>query len=126
MKKLLFVIFFKIAFNSNAQSNWVFVSSNTVQYDYFVYKSSFQTQGDSFTFWVRTNYQKRDKFGDLSSKIQYTINCRTREFIMRYSMYYDDKDNNGQLTTSGNPSNPSWNPVSPDSVVWSVYKFVCK
>ena len=125
MKKLLFVIFFMIAFNSNAQSNWVFVSSNTVQDDYFVDKSSIQTQGNSVTFWYRSNYKQRTEFGDLSSKVQSTINCRTREIIARYSMFYDDIDNGGQLTIAKKP-NPYWAPIPPNTVVWNLYKFICK
>jgi hypothetical protein len=123
---LLIIIFFTIAFDSHAQSNWVYVTSNSKSDDFFVDRSSFQTQGDSITFWQRMNYEQRNKFGDLSAKIQYTINCRTREQIMRFSMYYDDIDNNGRLTTSGKPSNPSWEPIAPDTVSWSLYKFVCK
>jgi hypothetical protein len=125
MKKYLFVIFVVIAFNSYAQSNWVYVTTSNSGYDYLVDRSSFQTQGDSITFWYRTNYKQRDKFGDLSSKTQRTINCRTREAIIRFSMYYDDIDNNGQLTTSGKSSD-SWEPIPPETIVWSLYKFVCK
>jgi len=124
MKKF-YLLFFLIAFNSYAQSNWVYVTSNTYGDYFFVDRDSVQMQGDSVTFWTRRNYKQRDKFGDLSSKIQLTINCRTREIIMRFSMFYDDIDNFGQLTQS-RKSSDSWAPIAPDSVNWSIYIFLCK
>jgi hypothetical protein len=126
MKKfLLVIIFLMVTFNSYAQSNWVYVATNSSGDDYIVDRASFQTQGDSITFWYRSNYKQRTEFGDLSGKMQRTINCRTREAIMRFSMYYDDIDNGGQLTTFGKVSN-SWEPIPPGTIVWSLYKFVCK
>jgi hypothetical protein len=126
MKKfLLVIIFLMITFNSYAQSNWVYVTSSSIDDDVFVDRGSIQTQGDSITFWSRMNYKQRDEFGDLSSKVQFTINCRTREVIMRFSMFYDDIDNGGKLRKS-NKTSDSWSPIAPDTVFWGLYKFVCK
>lgn len=127
MKKFLFVIIFlMITFDSHAQSNWIYVATNSLEDDYFVETASVQKQGDSITFWFRTNFKERHKTGVLSSKIQKTFNCRTREHIDRYAMFYDDLNNNGRVTISFKPGDASWEPVVPDTVLWSVYKFVCK
>ena len=127
MKKfLLVIIVLMITFNSYAQSNWVFVTSSVNEDDFFVDRGSFQTQGDSVTFWQRINYKQRSKSGDLSVKAQKTINCRTREDITRFLILYDDVNNNGRITDSFKPSNSSWDPIPPDTALWTVYKFVCK
>jgi len=56
-------------------ANWVLISINLDGDTFFVDKSSLQRDGDSVTFWRRTNYKERDTDGDLSSRIQTTINC---------------------------------------------------
>ena len=111
--------------NGYANSNWVYVDANEIGDKYFVDKNSIQKQGYSITFWVRTNYKERDNFGDLSSKIQRTINCRTREQIGRYFMFYDDVNNDGQVTGNTKPQVSSWTPVAPDTVFWGLFKFAC-
>ena len=127
MKKFLpVIIFFMITFNSYAQNNWVYVTSNFNEDDFFVDRVSFQILGDSVTFWQRVNYKQRQESGDLSVKAQKTINCRTREAITRYILTYDDINNNGRITGSFKPQNSAWEPIPPDTVIWTVYKFVCK
>ena len=115
-----------ITFDSHDQSNWIYVTTNSAEDDYFVETASVQKQGDSITFWYRCNYKERSKTGVLSSKMQKTFNCRTREYIDRYAMFYDDLNNNGQVTASFKPSSSSWDPIPPDTSLWTIYKFVCK
>ena len=127
MKKILLIaVYLLINFNCYANSNWIYVAkSMDDENNFFIDINSTQKQGDSITFWILNNYKERDKFGDLSSKVQQTINCRTREIIHRYFFYYDDINNNGRLTNSNGLSS-SWYPISPDSVNWTIFKFICK
>lgn len=126
MNKKLFLIFFFAAINAYANSKWVYVTTDVSGNSNFIDSNSQQKSGDSITFWGRVNYKERDKFGDLSSKIQYTINCRTREIIDRHFIFYDDLNNNGKLTTNTSPTDSKWTPIPPDTIYWSMYKHVCK
>ena len=122
-KILLFSVIILSAFNIYASTKWTLIS-NTANGVLFIDASSIQKSGDSYTFWQKTNFDKRQDNGDLSSKVQRTVNCRTRESIYRYMMFYDDIDNNGKLTSSFNPKD-DWNPIPPDSVDWAIYQYVC-
>ena len=123
-KLFLFSLFFSIT--AYANSNWMFVIKDAPGNIVYIDNNSIQKSGDSITFWVRTNLIERDKFGDLSTKIQKTINCRTREIISRHYMFYDDLNNNGKLTQNTSVTDSKWNPIAPDTVNWEMYKYVCK
>ena len=125
MKKVfLFFVIILSAFNTYASSQWIFITDNTVGDLFFIDANSIQKSGDSYTVWQKTNFGKRDRWGNLSSKAQKTINCRTRENTFRYLQIYDDIDNNGQLTNSIKAKD-DWYPIAPDSVDWIIYKYVC-
>ena len=126
MKTFLFVVMSVIvSVNAYANSNWIYLVTSNSGTVTFIDKNSMQKSGDSITFWILDNFGQRAEYGDLSAKKQRTINCRTREKIMRYSMYYDDINNTGKLTSNGDVKD-SWTPIAPDSVVWSQFVFVCK
>jgi len=125
MKKIL--IFFVIilsAFKIYASAKWVLVEYNNDNDVFFIDSNSIQKSGDSRTVWQKVNYSKRDSHGDLSSKIQRTFNCRTRESINRHLIFYDDIDNNGQVTSSAKAT-LGWEPISPETANWTIYKYVC-
>jgi hypothetical protein len=125
MKFLLIIFSLIVNMNAYADSNWVYISTSNTNDVFFIDKNSIQTNGDSKTYWQQTNYGKRDKFGDLSSKAQSTINCRTREIINRYLMTYDDIKNMGRMTSSFDTKD-SWMPIPPDTVNWNLFEYVCK
>ena len=126
MKKYIMILLMLAAFNVNASSNWMFIDKNSTGSSFFVDRNSIQKSGDSRTYWTLRNFAERDSDGDLSSKVQRTINCRTRELIMRHIITYDDLNNNGKLTFSGPPTNSKWEPIAPDTINWSFMEFVCK
>ena len=121
---LLFSVIILSAFNIYASAQWIFIADNTDGDLFFIDANSIQKSGDSYTAWLKNNYAKRDVDGDLSSKIQRTINCRTREIINRYLIFYDDIDNTGKITSNFNGKS-GWQPIPPDSVNWIIYKYVC-
>lgn len=123
--RIFIAVFLLIAIEARGNSNWELVGNNTTGDMFFVDKNSYQKSGDSITFWQRDNYVERDKFGDLSSKSQLTINCRTRERIRRFLMTYDDINNQGVVTHSA-VSKDSWKPIAPDTVNWALMMHVCK
>jgi hypothetical protein len=125
MKNLIFVcgiIFSSCVFGS---SQWINIAKNNDQDTFFIDMNSLQRSGNSVTFWVRSNYGRRSPYGDLSTKSQITINCRTRDFITRWFMAWDDIDNNGKNTSSLAPKD-SWTPIAPDTVSSFYYETVCR
>ena len=126
MKKfLVFVISCFSIFNAYANSNWVRLGTNVSGDTYFIDTNSIQKSGDSHTFWVKTNFETRTSGGDLSAKAQRTINCSTRELISRHFIFFDDTNNNGRITSNFSAQNKNWAPISPDSVNWGFYAFLC-
>ena len=91
MKTFLSVVMSVIvSVNAYANSNWIYLATSNSGTVTFIDKNSMQKSGDSITFWILDNFAQRAEFGDLSAKKQRTINCRTRETILRYIMTYDD------------------------------------
>jgi hypothetical protein len=115
-----------VSVTSNASSKWILIDKSA-NATFFVDLNSLQKSGDSVTFWRRANYSQRDQYGNLSSKNQITINCRTRERISRYFMTYDDINNEGKLTNSfAVGTDEKWEPIAPDSINWGFFEVVCK
>ena len=125
MRVILILPILLLAISAAANSKWEFVGRNDINDIFYIDSNSYQKSGDSITYWAIRNYGERDKWGDLSSKNQYTINCRTREVITRYLITYDDRDSNGKITDSF-ASKSSWSPIAPDTINWSIMKHVCK
>jgi hypothetical protein len=127
MNIILFVtLHFFIAAKVYANSNWLYIGENVENESFFIEQNSIQRSGDSVTFWRRVNNAQRDSNGNYSSKVQFTVNCRTQEMIMRYLMFYDDLNNSGKLTDSFSAINPNWRPIAPDSMDSAVLRTVCK
>ena len=125
MNKILIIFVFFIVSNVYANSNWQRIGESATGDVFFVDRNSYQKSGDSITFWGIINYTNRDQYGNLSSKIQQTINCRTRETIDRFLMIYDDINAKGKLTSSFEAKD-KWTPIPPDTVNWSIFLHVCK
>ncbi len=92
---------------------------------FYIDTESVQISGNSRTFWVKGNYAERDRFGNLSSKNQYTINCARRESITRWITTFDDSDNNGRVTASFETRTASWAPIAPNSIDDALRDTVC-
>jgi len=108
-------------------ANWISVGIGARGDEFFVDKSSLQRDGDSVTYWYRTNYKERTAQQVLSTKLQATINCRRREKIERFFIAYDDIDNRGHLIDSfDTKSRSKWEPIPPESMYWRMMQLVCR
>lgn len=125
MKKIIILLLVLLTNLANA-SNWVLVSTTTDSSStFFVDTQSMMINGNSVTYWVRVNLNKRDEYGNLSYKAQQTINCRTKEFLDNFHMYYEDLNNSGKLLKSFKGDN-KWLPIPPDTSMENIKVFVCR
>ena len=124
MKKIILITFFMFVSFAHA-SNWVLVTESVSGESFFVDKQSIVYSGNEVSYWQKVNYTTRSKKGDLSSKENWSVNCRTRESNLTYLITYSDVNNNGTMTDSFKVPT-DWRPVSPDSVSSTILKFVCK
>jgi hypothetical protein len=125
MKKIVFLFGLLFCSSVFAQSNWINVTLDASGIEWFVDVNSIQRGGNSVTFWTKRNYQVRNKFGVLSIKAQHTVNCLTRDEIVRWYVTYDDRDGNGKIIKTWEPKD-SWEPIAPDTVMETIYLLVCK
>jgi hypothetical protein len=122
-------VFFTFAFLLSsaaaiASSNWIVIGkANDVTFS--IDTNSQQKSGDSVTFWTMRNYAQRRNDGMLSTRDQLTINCRTRDSTFKYMQTFDDNNNNGKIISTYQ-ADAKWQPIAPDSIMWSYYEFVCK
>lgn len=106
-------------------SNWIYIGQNSSQTSFFVDIQSISSNGNERTFWYRHNLAARSKWGDLSSKINITINCRVRDFKLNYFITYSDVNNQGDLLESFKGTQ-GYEPIPPDSMYESMMRVVCK
>jgi len=126
MKTILLLLFLITPITSHA-SNWVKVATSNEGQVFLIDSESLNRSGDSVTFWGITNYGARTPQGDLSAKVQRTINCRTKELIFRYYMFYEELNGNGKLTSSSSAdAYSSWVPIAPDTMNDYLFKAVCR
>ena len=119
---IIAILLFPVIANA---SNWMFVSKSTVGESYFIDTQSMMFNGNEVSFWAKVNYKVRNKYGDLSSKEQWTMNCRTKESNLMYMTSYSDFDNRGKI--NGSYKVPvDWSPIPPDTTAEEILKFVCK
>jgi hypothetical protein len=85
---------FSIAYE---KANWSFVDKKSGD-SYFIDINSLKKTGNSVTYWMKVNFNKRDKAGNLSTKLLMSVNCRTRENTVREITTYDDEDARGLIT----------------------------
>ena len=119
------MIFILHASNVFADSVWVLASEGSNGNKVFVESNSIKKNGSLITYWNRVNLSKKTSNGTSSFKAQETINCKQKEKITRYVQSFSDLNNSGEIIASFNP-NDIWRPIAPDSVDWSLYKFICK
>jgi hypothetical protein len=122
-----FVLTFALLVSSTAvpaSSNWLVVGA-AGEIVFSIETNSIQKSGDSITFWTRRNYGTRQKDNSLSTREQITINCRVRDSTFRFFQSFDGNDNGGKVLATLE-LNSKWQPIAPDSIMWSFYEFVCK
>lgn len=126
MKLTSFFTLLLIASTNVLAANWVKVATSNNGDVFLVDSQSIQRKGNVVTLWLKTNNAVRSKHGDLSTKVQHSINCATRDHRVLYYFFYDDLDNMGKITDTFSTQDSTWKPIPPDSVIDLVLKYVCK
>jgi len=133
MRRLcLIILFLIISIPELAYSaNWVKVTQSVDGEVIFIDNQSIRRSGNAVIYWERMNNPARTKQGDLSSKSQKTINCETRDYKILYFIFYDDLNNQGNITSSFSAetlpeSLRSWKPIPPESIMDTSRKYLCK
>lgn len=126
MKKILLAVVLHLTVgDSIAKSNWIYFGLSSDESKLFLEENSTHKNGDFISYWLRANLSQMDKYGHKSMKIQYKLNCKKREFTSQYYMIYNELDNKGKIQEAFRVDD-DWVPVSPDSITWNIYKFLCK
>ena len=123
MKKIVFLFGLIFCSSGFAQSKWVYMYE-VRKSQHFMDVNSMLRNGDTVTYWKKENYLVRED-NVLSNKAQVIINCRTRDYFLRWLILYDDQDNNGKILASFAGTNP-WAPIPPESLLEEDYRLVCK
>lgn len=113
---LLFVVALAIASNAMA-SNWISVVHGSDSDVYFDLQGLIMN-GDQRTFWVKYVYKHSQKLGDSKKtyfvEISYEgLNCTSRTDAVYKQLFYDKTGN--VIYQTEYDSNPSWEPIVPDS-----------
>ena len=124
MKKLLLLML--LVSNMAFGATWHMVTTSISGDQFYVEKESITRNGNEVNYWIRVNLAKRDKSGYLSTKENYVVNCKTREQQIKYLILFSDFNNKGSIIDQFNYSKIDWRPISPDSVINTIFQYVCK
>jgi hypothetical protein len=124
-KNLFFISLLLFGLNVNAEANWILIGKNTGGDQFFLDKNSIERNGDVVTFYRRQNFAQKTEKGDMSSKTQASVNCRTREQLALTIMLFDKANNLGKETRKFT-FDDTWKPIASGAVSWYFLQYVCQ
>jgi len=115
MKSIL-VLFAAIMLSTPANAEWKHIVTSETGNDFYLDFDTLRSQDSLRYIWRLSNYLKPDKWGDMSSKVLYEIDCR-RYASKRLALYfYNQPMGEGDPTTTDTNFEEEYTFASPDSV----------
>ena len=109
---------------SNAHaSDWRLVWEDD-KVEYFHDYDSFIKEGDLLSYWTRINYLTGDHQGK-SQGYFYIMDCKNREYKIRYVIVYSEKNFRGTKIDSKYDTK-DWTPIVPDSAADRTFNRYCR
>ena len=105
-------------------ANWVLMTEAHNGDKFYVDAASIRHVGKYVAMWRKTDMNKVDKFGDVSSKSLLYFDCDTQMRAIKSWITYDTK---GEVSGSGTETDYAleWRPVAPDTVGEDYLNLAC-
>tara|TARA_B110000967_G_scaffold189561_1_gene213384 strand:+ start:327 stop:710 length:384 start_codon:yes stop_codon:yes gene_type:complete len=125
MKKLL-VLLFSILISFNSYGEWTLVTTGiNVKNKYYIDFDGVDKNNGYTYYWNLVDFEKLSKWGELSAKVLYEVDCNAPLKEKRISsIYYKLPMGKGAISDTSN-SPGDWEYASPDSVREQTIKAVC-
>ena len=127
MKKILisFTIIFSMMFTSVSFAEWTKVGISAKGDDFYVDFDRFRKHDGFVYFWMLSNYLEPTDMGTLSSETYRQVDCN----LLRYktlSWVFHEKPMGGDIGSTNNESEKTWQYAKPNSIIETVLNSVCK
>jgi hypothetical protein len=123
MKKLLTICLLLLA--SQVYAEWKYLSAHPDGVKYYYDSEKINNQGRYVTFWMLINHPKINKYGLLSEKHKYKVDCK--KFRVKILVVYDYSTKMGQGKPIGTPQLPDkWVKVPKFSFVGTAMEKLCR
>ncbi len=128
MRKVILMMILAIV-SSNAAAEWVFVGSSKDGMTVYADPNRILKAGNKVKIWRLFDFNSSQKAigvsAYMSNKGQEEFDCK--EILIRTLGFYFYSENmgNGEVVSS-NTDADKWNPVLPDSISETLWKFACK
>ena len=123
MKTIIFIFAFLFSFQSFAK--WTNIVSSVDGVEFFVDLDTIKKNNGLVYYWDLMNYPKPTKFGDLSNKRFFELQCDVPLKLRQLSAtYYTGAMGKGKISTVSNRRN-DWIYPGPGSSQEAVANFVC-
>ena len=114
-----------LLFTSQVFAGWTFLSMYPDGVEYYIDSERINNQGRYVTFWMLTNYPKKNQYGLLSEAHKYKVDCEKSR--MKYLIVNDYEKKMGKGKIVGTPQLPdSWIKVPRISSVGTAMEKVCR
>jgi hypothetical protein len=123
MKVLLSLICLNGVLANAYASDWRLVWENEAT-QYFQDYDSFIKDGDLVSYWTRLNYLTGEKQGK-SQGFFYIMDCKKREYKIRYTIIYSEKNFRGEKIESKYDT-VNWTPIVPDTAADRTFNKYCR
>ena len=125
MKKLLslFIILF---LSTPCFGEWKKITTNLIGNTYYLDYETIKKVDGFHYIWMLSDYIKPTKFGDLSVKVYFQVDCKLFRFKILNDIYHTGPMGTGEISTMGTEPGKEWVYPSPGSVKEVLFKDVCR
>jgi hypothetical protein len=127
MKKitLLATFIFSLAFSTACFADWTKITESINGSEFFMDFQNIRKQGGMVFFWALQNEKKPDKFGNLSNKHYFKVNCSAMGAVMLTGYYYSKPMGRGSHHSKRYPDN-KWQYPPPNTPINTLMKLACR
>lgn len=111
-------------FSAGSWAEWTFFTQSVDENKVYLDIDRIQKNGGYVYVWSLVDYIKPDKWGDMSAKRYYEVDCKALRYKPLTNIYYKEPMGEGSGESSRFHS-PEWVSPSPNSIIESMLNTVC-
>ncbi|NBS95820.1 MAG: hypothetical protein EBT08_06665 [Betaproteobacteria bacterium] len=118
----IFLTLLLLSLSGAASAQWRLVSENE-EASFYYNPATVRHLGEVMTVWVIADRRKPGPDGERSVRMQYEVDCGTREYQITYEALHDEPMAQGVNLATGHPG--EWKVATPTSTAGWILKKIC-
>ena len=110
---------------ASGPEDWKFVGKVSGDVELRINLNDAVREGSTVTFWTNQNFPERGRFGELSVRSKWTVNCSEKDFKLRAGTLYEERNGKGEVINVQIKPPDRWAPVSSSVVLTPLMPIVC-